>query len=107
MASVRCGDLFRKVGLPECPRERAAYRFHVPLGHCREQRQRQRPGIIVLGPRQGIIAVAFAPIRLSMYRDVVYLGSDLSLAQDAHDRSEEHTSELQSLIRNSYAVFCL
>src|SRR3546814_8826523 len=23
------------------------------------------------------------------------------------DRSEEHTSELQSLIRNSYAVFCL
>src|SRR3546814_9753716 len=32
-------------------------------------------------------------------------------AQRAHDRlagrSEEHTSELQSLMRNSYAVFCL
>src|SRR3546814_4676196 len=28
--------------------------------------------------------------------------------QQAHrDRSEEHTSELQSLMRNSYAVFCL
>src|SRR3546814_9788375 len=27
------------------------------------------------------------------------------LAED--DRSEEHTSELQSLMRNSYAVFCL
>src|SRR3546814_10378126 len=28
---------------------------------------------------------------------------------DIHDlhRSEEHTSELQSLMRNSYAVFCL
>src|SRR3546814_2048220 len=26
---------------------------------------------------------------------------------DAADRSEEHTSELQSLMRNSYAVFCL
>src|SRR3546814_5441875 len=26
---------------------------------------------------------------------------------EAHKRSEEHTSELQSLIRNSYAVFCL
>src|SRR3546814_7175685 len=26
---------------------------------------------------------------------------------DAKDRSEEHTSELQSLMRNSYAVFCL
>src|SRR3546814_192806 len=24
-----------------------------------------------------------------------------------HSRSEEHTSELQSLMRNSYAVFCL
>src|SRR3546814_3423880 len=24
-----------------------------------------------------------------------------------HDRSEEHTSELQSLMRRSYAVFCL
>src|SRR3546814_3125464 len=27
--------------------------------------------------------------------------------QPLHLRSEEHTSELQSLIRNSYAVFCL
>src|SRR3546814_3477216 len=26
---------------------------------------------------------------------------------DQCDRSEEHTSELQSLMRNSYAVFCL
>src|SRR3546814_7345795 len=26
---------------------------------------------------------------------------------DAEKRSEEHTSELQSLMRNSYAVFCL
>src|SRR3546814_10322491 len=25
----------------------------------------------------------------------------------AHDRSEEHTSELQSLMRSSYAVLCL
>src|SRR3546814_6782140 len=28
-------------------------------------------------------------------------------AVGAEDRSEEHTSELQSLMRNSYAVFCL
>src|SRR3546814_2569547 len=27
--------------------------------------------------------------------------------QHMHDRSEEHTSELQSLMRISYAVFCL
>src|SRR3546814_10372709 len=28
-------------------------------------------------------------------------------ARGVRDRSEEHTSELQSLMRNSYAVFCL
>src|SRR3546814_7978402 len=27
--------------------------------------------------------------------------------EDGHGRSEEHTSELQSLMRISYAVFCL
>src|SRR3546814_8455003 len=32
--------------------------------------------------------------------------SPQSLADDPN-RSEEHTSELQSLMRNSYAVFCL
>src|SRR3546814_8773234 len=31
----------------------------------------------------------------------------LSRVMDAKTRSEEHTSELQSLMRNSYAVFCL
>src|SRR3546814_2827253 len=33
-----------------------------------------------------------------------------AIAGETHeytDRSEEHTSELQSLMRNSYAVFCL
>src|SRR3546814_3066175 len=29
------------------------------------------------------------------------------IRQTVIDRSEEHTSELQSLMRNSYAVFCL
>src|SRR3546814_11514588 len=37
-------------------------------------------------------------------------GSDklfATLAGTYYNRSEEHTSELQSLMRNSYAVFCL
>src|SRR3546814_6419305 len=38
-----------------------------------------------------------AYVALSRYRDGVQL----------HYRSEEHTSELQSLMRISYAVFCL
>src|SRR3546814_6280296 len=32
---------------------------------------------------------------------------DIALHPDFADRSEEHTSELQSLMRISYAVFCL
>src|SRR3546814_8113336 len=35
------------------------------------------------------------------------LCSFADLPPDARARSEEHTSELQSLMRNSYAVFCL
>src|SRR3546814_8506512 len=35
------------------------------------------------------------------------LGPALGQGQDPEQRSEEHTSELQSLMRISYAVFCL
>src|SRR3546814_6352210 len=35
------------------------------------------------------------------------LGGGVGLAPDVECRSEEHTSELQSLMRISYAVFCL
>src|SRR3546814_6043379 len=34
-------------------------------------------------------------------------GAALGCKGGVHIRSEEHTSELQSLMRNSYAVFCL
>src|SRR3546814_982454 len=34
-------------------------------------------------------------------------GTTVVMATHAQDRSEEHTSELQSLMRISYAVFCL
>src|SRR3546814_1130772 len=35
------------------------------------------------------------------------LSHQLSVGRLHHERSEEHTSELQSLMRISYAVFCL
>src|SRR3546814_4332472 len=35
------------------------------------------------------------------------LGTDHDFSQDRRARSEEHTSELQSLMRTSYAVFYL
>src|SRR3546814_1933298 len=37
----------------------------------------------------------------------VYADWDLNDLREHIDRSEEHTSELQSLMRISYAVFCL
>src|SRR3546814_7134224 len=39
--------------------------------------------------------------------DVVIGDAFTDIAVPAHLRSEEHTSELQSLMRISYAVFCL
>src|SRR3546814_8928779 len=53
----------------------------------------------------GATFVTFAP-----YRDSVRqcgLGADGRLCHARRNRSEEHTSELQSLMRISYAVFCL
>src|SRR3546814_9175757 len=40
-------------------------------------------------------------------RSGVTTGLDLFSAVEAAGRSEEHTSELQSLMRLSYAVFCM
>src|SRR3546814_4899355 len=44
-------------------------------------------------------------------RGIIYQGDSyllqVELADDLEVRSEEHTSELQSLMRISYAVFCL
>src|SRR3546814_8953456 len=42
-----------------------------------------------------------------LYREVLPAWNDPNLRNLAYQRSEEHTSELQSLMRNSYAVFCL
>src|SRR3546814_1634800 len=38
---------------------------------------------------------------------VLSMANDLGLGAATSPRSEEHTSELQSLMRISYAVFCL
>src|SRR3546814_7527958 len=47
--------------------------------------------------------------RLGQGGNVIVTGAvaDIRSWLAAADRSEEHTSELQSLMRNSYAVFCL
>src|SRR3546814_10038520 len=45
---------------------------------------------------------------LTLQQDLIALSAKPSRGDIPHDnRSEEHTSELQSLMRISYAVFCL
>src|SRR3546814_3818544 len=71
----------------------------------------ERPGNPYLGPdgrdwpdnhlRYGALCRAAARIALQG------IGGWRPDAVHSHDRSEEHTSELQSLMRISYAVFCL
>src|SRR3546814_2597047 len=51
------------------------------------------------------VALGYQAIRLGDSK-VVVAGGQESMSQAPH-RSEEHTSELQSLMRISYAVFCL
>src|SRR3546814_6346121 len=66
------------------------------------------PGLVavqVLGAQVGV-ALEHLPVAMAGHqRDL--LDAQTSLEQPAGGRSEEHTSELQSLLRNSYAVFCL
>src|SRR3546814_6698306 len=62
-------------------------------------RDGQRTMIVVVTPRQWANLIA-----------ALNLGEAVAAVEAARDvsfRSEEHTSELQSLMRNSYAVFCL
>src|SRR3546814_3988670 len=54
-------------------------------------------------------ALAWSSVRSVQHRDPGRRDrrSHLDLPATGMDRSEEHTSELQSLMRISYAVFCL
>src|SRR3546814_6374477 len=56
---------------------------------------------IEFDPRRGLFEIRDVP------NDLIYAMSRRAEQIDAHARSEEHTSELQSLMRISYAVFCL
>src|SRR3546814_8221732 len=42
-----------------------------------------------------------------LWQRELQMSVDTAALAGAYSRSEEHTSELQSLMRNSYAVFCL
>src|SRR3546814_5200508 len=54
-----------------------------------------------------INCLAAAGVMLGFFALMANLSVDQFFAETANLRSEEHTSELQSLMRISYAVFCL
>src|SRR3546814_1272633 len=58
----------------------------------------------VLMPRKGSRVLASSNLKLQIVRSAFLF---LSTMFNFFARSEEHTSELQSLMRISYAVFCL
>src|SRR3546814_9520993 len=58
-----------------------------------------------LGISLVMLVAAFSLFRSD--REGIVLRRRRATAEAADDRSEEHTSELQSLMRISYAVFCL
>src|SRR3546814_1974063 len=67
---------------------------------------------VLAGDRFGGLAVrvaGVADVDLQLVAGLFFqVGDDLvEIASQAIQRSEEHTSELQSLMRISYAVFCL
>src|SRR3546814_10533984 len=79
--------------------------------------RRHRLGLVVGDIDGGVAELVVQPADLEPHllaeigvqvRERLVEEKDLRLDdQGAGERSEEHTSELQSLMRNSYAVFCL
>src|SRR3546814_4405542 len=65
------------------------------------------PVILAVGVAIDVSRAYFVRERLYFALDAAGLAVGSSEGTQAEMRSEEHTSELQSLMRNSYAVFCL
>src|SRR3546814_1820286 len=81
---------------------------HEPRSLTNEKPQTPpRPGLLYLrscrqAQRQTSFPIGSWPVAIRTFRWATFLSSSRNAA-----RSEEHTSELQSLMRSSYAVFCL
>src|SRR3546814_3399693 len=66
-----------------------------------------REGEAVHGISREELAGGISPLEALTKANELIGGHTAYCEGGEHDRSEEHTSELQSLMRNSYAVFCL
>src|SRR3546814_10888556 len=96
-----------------------ALSLHDALPICDRDRRRHGGGAGLLpgGVRAGGVATSMCLIALALLQHPAYPLALIANRDELHarptaaagidPRSEEHTSELQSLMRNSYAVFCL
>src|SRR3546814_8423652 len=89
--------------LEHMPRPASDHRPHRRLGERRALHQRER-----MIDRRGKVAERVEKGAIEIEADNRKRKSHGPLSVSVSvERSEEHTSELQSLMRNSYAVFCL
>src|SRR3546814_9310526 len=86
----------------------------APLAVAREEAVLGAAGIVDHQPGRVGVAAEVVPVDLLGLQQLVHQGQHeeaVGAGPEADplvgDRSEEHTSELQSLMRISYAVFCL
>src|SRR3546814_7061310 len=100
-------------GAPGC---RVAMNFAVPDGHVGDEclESREGSGVAERAPYPRIAEVVSGMVEFIAEASRVWNAhwrtlprSGLVPLRSAFERSEEHTSELQSLMRISYAVFCL
>src|SRR3546814_2938782 len=102
-------DVFSSV-LVARPRDRRGQAAHIAGPPPRRQRA---PPASALCPRRTHGGISGCVIASSIVARTKGSRARISPLDDRHDdrlleaRSEEHTSELQSLMRISYAVFCL
>src|SRR3546814_6480769 len=63
--------------------------------------------IALVGTGLATVALGLLAYEIAGAKAGAVLGTAMAIKMVAYIRSEEHTSELQSLMRISYAVFCL
>src|SRR3546814_1125402 len=79
-----------------------------PVGSCPSISQpEQRRADAHMGRAQHHRGLVIAAHTHRPHRQAVAFGQFVEQREEGRGRSEEHTSELQSLMRISYAVFCL
>src|SRR3546814_10431882 len=78
---------------------RGSHPARKPLAHAPDRGHREL--------RVGVAKARIVGGHDQIARQSDFQSAGITMSVHRRDRSDEHTSELQSLMRNSYAVFCL